>query len=117
MMHALQFRVRASRLALFAGALMAAAATTLAAQTPTPAPASGGISVLQGFVIDSIHGAPLANAKITIEGTNRSGMTTPEGRYRVDSIPPGPHRVVVTHPLLDTVGLQMRTPEYPFAAG
>ena len=38
------------------------------------------------------------------------------GRYRIDSIPPGPHRVVVTHPLLDTVGLQMRTPAYPFAA-
>src|SRR5947209_5091937 len=112
MMHALQFRVRASRLALLSGALLAAAAASVVAQTPTPA--AGGVSVLQGFVIDSIHGAPLANAKISVEGTNRFGMTTAEGRYRIDSIPPGQHRVVVMHPLLDTVGLQMRTPEYPF---
>ena len=67
--------------------------------------------------MDSIHGSPLANAKVMIEGTSRTGMTTAEGQYRIDSIPPGPHRVVVTHALLDTVGLSMRTPEYQFKAG
>ena len=89
------------------------AAFPLLAQTP----AATGVSVLKGFVMDSIHGSPLANAKVMIEGTSRTGMTTAEGQYRIDSIPPGPHRVVVTHALLDTVGLSMRTPEYQFKAG
>ena len=88
-------------------------ALPLVAQTP----ATTGVSVLQGFVMDSIHNAPLADARVVVEGTTRFGMTTAEGRYRIDSIPPGPHRVVVTHALLDTVGLQMRTPAYPFAGG
>jgi len=115
MTHAPLFRVRAARSAFALATLAIVAASTLSAQTP-PA-ASTGVSVLQGFVMDSIHGVPLANAKVTIEGTTRSGMTTAEGQYRIDSIPPGPHRVVVTHALLDTAGLSMRTPEYPFAAG
>jgi len=114
MMHVPLFRVRAARSAFALATLAIVAASALPAQTP---PASTGVSVLQGFVMDSIHGVPLANAKVTIEGTNRSGMTTAEGQYRIDSIPPGPHRVVVTHALLDTAGLSMRTPEYPFAAG
>lgn len=111
MMHALPLRVRVSRLSFVLATIATVAASASFAQAPT------GISVLQGFVMDSIHGTPLADAKVAIEGTNRFGMTTAEGRYRVDSIPPGPHRVVVTHPMLDTAGLQMRTPEYPFAAG
>jgi hypothetical protein len=115
MMHALPLRVRVSRFSfVIATIATVAASVSTAAQTPA---SSSGVAILMGFVMDSIHGAPLANAKVTIEGTNRSGMTTAEGQYRIDSIPPGSHRVVVTHPMLDTAGLQMRTPEYPFVAG
>jgi hypothetical protein len=117
MKHALPLRIRASRLSFALVTMALVAATTSSAQTPTPPASSTGISVLQGFVIDSIHGTPLVAAKVTVEGTGRSGMTTAEGQYRVDSIPPGPHRVVVTHPMLDTAGLTMRTPEYQFVAG
>jgi len=117
MMHALPFRVRVPRSAFALAVIATLAASAASAQNPTPPASSTGVSVLQGFVMDSIHGSPLVNAKVTIEGTNRSGMTTAEGQYRIDSIPPGPHRVVVTHPMLDTAGLQMRTPEYPFVAG
>jgi len=114
-MHAILIGIRASRSALATAALIAGLAPlSLAAQTPTPA--TGG-SVLQGFVMDSIHNAPLVDALVAVEGTGKSGKTTAEGRYRIENIPPGSHRVVVTHPLLDTVGLQMRTPAYPFAAG
>jgi len=115
MTHAIILGIRAPRTALAAVTLLASlSAFPLSAQTPA---STTGVSVLQGFVMDSIHNAPLADARVTVEGTNRSGMTTAEGRYRIDSIPPGPHRVVVTHALLDTVGLSMRTPAYPFAAG
>src|SRR5213076_2756935 len=72
-------------------------------------PVTGGLGSLQGYVIDSVHnGAPLVNASVVIEGTTRAGVTTAEGRYRIDSIPQGQHRVLVLHPLLDTLGVTMR---------
>jgi hypothetical protein len=118
MTHEILLGIPRRRPSLVALALLASLSTVPAlAQSPTTPPASTGISVLQGFVMDSVHNTPLADARVTVEGTNRSGMTTAEGRYRIDSIPPGPHRVVMTHPLLDTLGLTMRTPAYPFAAG
>jgi hypothetical protein len=66
--------------------------------------------------MDSVHNAPLANAVVLVEGASRSATTDVDGRYRVDSIPPGQHRIMVLHPLLDTLGIQMRTPAYPFVA-
>jgi hypothetical protein len=116
MTHAITFGIRASRTAFARTAALLATLVTVPLSAQAPATQTG-VSILQGFVMDSIHNVPLADARVTVEGTNRAGMTTAEGRYRIDSIPPGPHRVVVTHPLLDTVGFSMRTPEYPFAAG
>src|SRR5262249_19005694 len=76
------------------------------------APASpGGMSTLQGFVLDSIHDGGLAKAVVIIEGTGRTGITEADGRFRVDSIPMGKHRIMVMHPLLDTLGVVMRTPD------
>ena len=106
---------RAARVVAVAS-LFLLAASALSAQNTQPALTSG-LSVLQGFVMDSVHDTPLANAMITVEGTGRVGKTTDDGRFRIDSIPPGSHRVLVLHPLLDTLGLSMRTPAYQFAAG
>ncbi|HTE46471.1 MAG TPA: carboxypeptidase regulatory-like domain-containing protein [Gemmatimonadaceae bacterium] len=123
--------VRAARrvlaAAIAAAALLVNAPVRSAHAQNAPATPAG-FSVLQGSIIDSIHGGPLANAKVVIEGTNRTGVTTAEGRYRIDSIPPGPHRVAFLHPVLDTIGDspwttvtnfkgQLRTQAYPFAAG
>lgn len=91
-------------------ALFAAVAPQLGAQT-------AGFSGLKGTVIDSLHDAPLAKALVVIEGTGRKGLTNNDGMYSIDSIPPGKHRVAVVHPLLDTLGVTMRTPEYNFLAG
>jgi hypothetical protein len=68
-------------------------------------------------LIDSVHNSSLSKALVVIEGANRSGATDADGHFRIDSIPPGPHRVTVLHPLLDTLGVLMRTPELTFAAG
>jgi hypothetical protein len=95
---------------------MAAPVQRAHAQTPA-APTTPGFTVLQGVVADSVHGMPLPNATVRIEGTNRSATTSEDGHFRIDSIPPGQHRIDVTHPLLDTLGIQMRTQEYPFEAG
>src|SRR4029078_7218410 len=71
----------------------------------------------KGFLIDSVHNSSLSKALVVIEGANRSGATDADGHFRIDSIPPGPHRVTVLHPLLDTLGVLMRTPELTVAAG
>lgn len=105
--------VRALLAAVFATAFVAPRQSARAQATPSASP---GFSALQGFVIDSVHGEPLTNASVIIDGTGRQSITDKNGHYRIDSIPPGKHRVVVLHPLLDTLGLVMRTPEYPFAA-
>jgi Carboxypeptidase regulatory-like domain len=86
------------------------------AQSGTP-PAAAGLASVKGFLIDSVHNGALSKALIVIEGANRSGGTDADGHFRIDSIPPGPHRVTVLHPLLDTLGVLMRTPELNFAAG
>ena len=84
---------------------------------PAPAPSAGGLASIKGFLLDSVHNAALSKALVVIEGANRSGATDADGHYRIDSIPPGPHRVTILHPLLDTLGVSMRTPEINFTAG
>src|SRR4051812_34967290 len=98
------------------GAALLGTSQLKAQAVPAPAPASK-YSSLRGMVIDSLHESPLANASILIEGTERVGFTDKDGRYQVDSIAPGKHKVLVMHALLDTLGITMRTPEYNFIAG
>src|SRR5262249_34982226 len=92
-----------------AACMLALAATRSLLAQGAPAPSQ--LSALQGFVLDSIHDGGLANAVVIIEGTGRTGITQADGRFRVDSIPVGKHRIMVMHPLLDTLGVVMRTPD------
>lgn len=103
---------RANLLPLALVALCCAAMPLRAQGTP-----AAGMSALKGMAIDSLHETPLARATVVVEGTNRQAITNADGQYFIDSIPPGKHRVALTHPLLDTLGLNMRTPEYNFVAG
>src|SRR3954471_3353951 len=96
----------------------ALAISTVHAQSGTPpAPAATGLATVKGFLVDSIHNTALSKALVVVEGANRSGATDADGHYRIDSVPPGPHRITVLHPLLDTLGVLMRTPEFTFVAG
>jgi hypothetical protein len=110
---------RAARAALgpWITALLAAAVCVpgaLRAQAATPPTA--GFAKVQGFVIDSVHNGPLSKAVVLIEGASRQAMTDMDGRFIIDSIPPGQHRIMVLSPVLDTLGLSMRTPAYTFTA-
>jgi len=93
--------------------------TTIQAQSSSDArgPIAAGYATMRGVVADSLHNGQLAGAKVVIEGTSRSAMTTPDGRYLVDSIPPGNHRVFLTHPLLDTIGITLTSAPLPFTSG
>ena len=76
------------------------------------------MSGVAGSVIDSIHGVvPLPGATVKIGSTNRQGVTDANGRFQIDSIPPGPHSLTVTHPLLDTLNVSITTRAVEFPAG
>lgn len=111
------FRSACLTLATAAAVVIALPNLARAQVAPPGKPAAGGFTTLQGFVTDSVHNMPLADAKVSIEGTPRFGTTNADGHYTIDSIPPGSHHVIVEHPVLDTLGVQMRTPAYPFVAG
>ena len=106
-----------TRLAVVLAAVALPLASRVDAQVAPKPDAAGALTSRQGFVMDSVHAGPLVNAKVTIVGTARSAVTNADGHYSIDSIPPGSHSVVVEHPLLDTLGVQMHTPAYAFGAG
>jgi len=90
-------------------------APAVGAQTPPVSPT--GVGTIRGTVMDSVHNAPLAGAVILIPGVARIGLTGPDGRYVIDSIPPGSYRLAVSHPLLDTIGMTVTTPSMPVRPG
>jgi len=77
---------------------------------PTPAPPPPTTGYLQGVAVDSVHMEPLVGALLSVEGTARIGITDSLGRFLIDSIPPGSYRVLVDHPIVDTLGITLVTP-------
>ena len=78
----------------------------------------GTFAGVTGSVVDSIHGGiPLQGAIIKINDTNRQAKTDANGRFQIDSIPPGEHSLSMIHPLLDTLGVAINTRAVPFQAG
>ena len=76
-----------------------------------------GVGTIRGAVFDSVHNTPLAGAIVLIDGFARVGQTGADGRYMIDSIPPGSYRLNVSHPLLDTIGLAVMTNSLPLRPG
>ena len=86
-----------------------------AAQPAVPAAAPQPMGAVTGTVFDSVHNAPLRNATVSIEGTAHITLTNSYGIFRIDSVPPGTHRVRVDHELLDSIGIQMLTEPFELA--
>ncbi|MFN8582115.1 MAG: carboxypeptidase regulatory-like domain-containing protein [Gemmatimonadaceae bacterium] len=85
----------------------AADTTQKAAETP-PAPPKP-MGKVSGVVIDSVHATYLRGAAVSLEGTTMASLTNEQGRFLIDSVPPGSYRVRVEHELLDSLGMQMLT--------
>src|ERR1700722_4024514 len=79
------------------------ATVPLAAQSPSR------LSTVRGTVVDSLHNRPLAGASISVDGTGATAMTDSLGRYRIDSVPSGTHRIAVYHPLFDSLAVELYT--------
>jgi hypothetical protein len=94
-------------------ALAASAARAQGEMLPVPK----NLSSLIGAVEDSIRGGRLIGAVVTVVGTDRKGVSDINGIFQIDSIPPGLHQVSVTHPLLDTLGLQIISGSFTLPAG
>lgn len=73
-------------------------------------------ATLEGVVVDSLRGGLLKGAVVAIAGTSRYAVTDTAGRYRIDSIPPGSHPIQMSHDLLDTLGVRVRSLPITFAA-
>jgi hypothetical protein len=93
---------------------LAFASTSLRAQVPS---SSSPYSSLAGTAVDSLHGGYLRNAIVRVSGTSRASATDSLGRFRVDSIPPGSHQLELIHPLLDTLGILVKTEPVVFKPG
>ncbi len=74
-------------------------------------------AVISGTVVDSIRGGYLVGAVVRVNGTSRAAMTDTLGRFRIDSVSAGSHQLEVIHPLLDTLGMTLKTPPMSFHAG
>ena len=112
--------------ALSVAGLLSLPSVAVHAQSAALKPTAPDYMLLVGLVMDSLHQRPLAKATVSIEGTNRSAITNADGEYRIDSIPPGKHRVILSDPQVDTMGLAVASAiwhrigvdrEFPFVAG
>ena len=60
---------------------------------------------VNGTVYDSLLHAPLRGADVWVRGSERHTETDADGRFHLDSIPPGRYTLLVSHPGLDSAGL------------
>ena len=70
-----------------------------------------------GVVFDSIRGRPLGGARVRVDTSSLVATADADGRFMIQGIPAGPHELRIEHPVLDTLGINLRTPLLMFAAG
>ena len=63
------------------------------------------VGTIRGTVFDSLTSKPIAGALIEVSGSDRMTTTDQQGRFRLDSIAAGPHRLTFSAPSLDSIGL------------
>lgn len=80
-------------------------------------PPAGTSATAIGVVFDSLRGRPLAGALVRIDSSQQVAIADQDGRFRIEGIAPGGHRLSVEHPILDTIGVALRSPLYAFTAG
>ncbi|HEU4993326.1 MAG TPA: carboxypeptidase regulatory-like domain-containing protein, partial [Gemmatimonadaceae bacterium] len=81
------------------------------------APAAGATANAIGVAFDSIRMRPLAGARVRVDTSELFGTTDASGRFHIEGIPPGSHVLRVQHPLIDTLGVALRSDAETFAAG
>ena len=60
---------------------------------------------IRGIAFDSLRGAPLRNALVTLAGSQARVTTDDLGRFSIDRVAPGVHMFSAQHPAIDSIGL------------
>ena len=77
-----------------------------------------GTGSIMGTVVDSLHSGMLADAGVSVVGMPaRHTTTTAAGVFRMDSVPPGRYVLQLTHPILDSLGIHVRSDTLNVAEG
>jgi hypothetical protein len=97
--------------------LLSVFATVASAQQQQVSTVTPGTAMIAGAVFDSVRIRPLAGAIVRVDTSDMFSRTDSDGRFRIEGIPPGMHALRVEHPLLDTLGIALRSETLPFAAG
>lgn len=95
--------------------VIALAGCTLTA--PASAQQAGGTGTVVGFVVDSIHNMPLANAFVVLEGSGLGAASRETGEFAIPDVPAGTYRAALMHEALDAVRLTVRTGEVTVVSG
>jgi iron complex outermembrane recepter protein len=72
--------------AFFSSILLVGAVSSAAAQ---------GTAVLQGKLVNSLSGDPIAGATVVLDEARRETVSEPDGTFRFDNLAPGPYHVFV----------------------
>lgn len=104
MMHARgRFAHSAAALAPLAGLVALAGAMTPVVASAQTRPVA--VVSVRGVVYDSLRGRPVSRALIEFADLPHTTLSDADGRFRIDSVPAGAHRLTFSAPSLDSLGL------------
>lgn len=83
---------------------------------PAQPPAARGVTV-EGIAFDSLAGAPLEGAYVTITGQPRAAISDRLGRFRFENLPPATYTFALQHAVLDSLGLSAATARWTVVDG
>jgi len=69
-----------------------------------------------GTAYDSVRLRPLAGARIRLDSSDLVAIADADGRFHIEGIPAGAHYFRVEHPILDTLGISLRSGTQTFGA-
>ena len=72
---------------------------------------------VRGVVFDSTRMAPLADARVFLDGTQFSSRTSTAGEFTIDGIPGGNYTISVMHARFDSLGVLLPGQEITLQAG
>lgn len=88
-----------------------------AQSSSTPAAPAPPHSTLRGVAVDSVRGGFLKGASVAVVGPSRMALTDSLGRFSIDSIPPGSHRIALMDDLLDSLSISVVSVPTAFVDG
>jgi hypothetical protein len=74
-------------------------------------------ATLHGVVHDSLRGMPIADARVFLSGTSFATLTSSDGSYVIESVPPGKYLASIVTPRLDSLLIEPPSDSLTLSAG